>query len=478
VKKCRSTRLVGLCLVTAQAVSSLWMLAASLGCSSTDDGAKDDNSGDGGTDDKTKVGALVDVLDFASTMSEKACSSLASCCTALGLTFDRAGCGDVVLPAMEFYVSDKTEYVEAMGSVCLSSLSAQLSTCSAPWPPELTACRAALPGTVEEGGACLGDFECRPLKNNTVRCTDNVCTAILGIFTPDVVRGGWGSECRDNEECYQGSCQDSECVPTSLSFTCVGQAMPTNPVGTETTCYTDQPCPNELQECVYSPIDEKTTCQVAGGTGQPCHVDGTCDAGLACENQLCVKAGGEGEPCKTDGSCSSGLECRNNPSACHEDPTTHRPECCLPVGGDGEACPNSEACDTNLSCVETTKYCNYDAATGKNACCREAGGERQPCRKDEPCDAGLECVEELCVNAGGLKGPCNEDRSCDEWLECRHDYDVCSLDYVTGTYDCCLPVGGDGELCLADGTCKTGLTCTTVSSCPWDEEAGDNVCCL
>jgi hypothetical protein len=65
-------------------------------------------------------------------------------------------------------------------------------------------------------------------------------------------------------------------------------------------------------------------------------------------DSCCSEAGGDGEYCYDDGTCNAGHVCVTNPGfAC-----PGLSECCVPAGASGEACHADGTCDDGLFCID------------------------------------------------------------------------------------------------------------------------------
>jgi hypothetical protein len=157
--------------------------------------------------------------------------------------------------------------------------------------------------------------------------------------------------------------------------------------------------------------------------------------------EQCVPAGGEGEHCYSDWSCDAGLGCTAD-------------EYCLPSVGLGEACdPNQTPCDSGLRCMPDSD--------GSNHTCEETGEEFQACNRDYTCnETRLECVmlgmRDACYERGTPNSPCDTGNTCyDSTTSCVYS------DQLGGYF--CLSTGGIGEICNADQTCDdAGAECISV----------------
>ena len=458
------------------------------------------------------------VVGFVRDVAETACNSLKSCCTSIDVKLDSAGCKRVVPATLRLYYSSRVELKESKVSQCLEQVSEALAKCKGTWPPSLSACHAALAGTVPQGQQCSFDFECSAVKGRLVACSKGRCTTRDEEDDQGAAPvSDWGQTCSSGADC-EGTCEGGYCTPGALLRTCAGETLPVGPIsGTGgDLCIPGAPCPQDSEECVYDSGEHRYQCQPAGGANMPCHGDETCDGeDLACADGLCLKAGGEDEPCRSDGTCDKGLgciashecgitaglngttecclgkgesndpcneqrgcatgyECRSDTSCMVPATSTDVDSCCVEVGGRGQPCPEKGACDEGLECGESSSCTGSFGSASE--CCIETGTVRNPCKSDGTCGPGLACAgtgsscpygEPCCVYAGGTNEPCYDDDTCDESLSCVPCDDG----------SCCQPVGGDGQECYGDGSCNAGLVCSVSPECT-RSGIGLAACCL
>jgi len=245
-----------------------------------------------------------------------------------------------------------------------------------------------------------------------------------------------------------------------------------------------EPCdPSVPDMCEIGLVCDSGTnvCVQAGGEGQPCYQDGTCDEALGCLDNVCVQAGGEGQPCYKDGTCNEALGCINGvcrpmggqDQACYQDGTCDDPLLCISgtctrVSGPGEACggDNDYPCDPNqeLWCIAgtcqgrvpvgehcdalTTGPCVEGAACAADGMCHVEGDECDPDATPTGCVDGFMCMKNssYCYNNHGVWncciGPQGFGESCDDpqlemcadSLTCRDSIEECKPPYI-----CCLP---------------------------------------
>ncbi len=180
-------------------------------------------------------------------------------------------------------------------------------------------------------------------------------------------------------------------------------------------------------------------------------------AGQGC----CVPAGGLGEACFEDNSCDAGLMCGDRPDLCPQG------RCCLEAGGLGQMCLEDRTCDDGFAC-ERCGGGGPDAPAGEE-CCVLAGGLDEPCLSDGTCDPGFGCVNDW--------GVCGESRSnccktaADPFAPCAAQ--PCTADYVctgagsacTASEPCCVPRPDLGEDCYNSPICPSGAYCAADVAC-------------
>ena len=251
----------------------------------------------------------------------------------------------------------------------------------------------------DPGQECTRDpsgwLRCQPTGGLGEACSsEGTCNADLSCLDARCLPAGeQNAPCREDGGCNQGlvcragsnSCEiyqdisgrsyggDECCVP-ALGAPCSAS----DPCEEGMYCVTADRC-NEYSQC----------CQPAGGVGESCLPNGSCDPGNACdmESRLCAPAGGARQDCLPDASCNDGFTCFDISTEatiiterirglC---PDLEKP-CCVPLAGKGESC-ESALCSRELECVERLNWS-----------CIESGGLGELCRENNRCDAGLACV--------------------------------------------------------------------------------------
>ncbi|MCC6622502.1 MAG: hypothetical protein IT385_14655 [Deltaproteobacteria bacterium] len=365
------------------------------------------------------------------------------------------------------------------------------------------------------GGTCLswgGSNEpCGPGEacDAPLGCVSDRCTAT----------GGDGEPCNPGGTCDTGdlACNGTLCVPAGgESELCRATATP---------CDAGLVCVNQAGS-VCAGVAGNRCCHSSGAVGEPCNVDGSCDAVTSvCKTSAslswsleCVLGQGPLAPCDTDHPCQGDHFCAPGDAVCGPGVT-----CCQarrPVGGpcdgDGGRCLPGLACASQnlMPCPDGLAYCCVEAGAQDEACrypdnacdaglgcllgrCRPGGDVGQPC-VGGVCDTGA-CLQGMCRDtsgACGIGGSCPPGRSCQDgqclarggvWEACNpgDSCDAADLRCVTSGVGgacpwavsmCCVPAGGEGEVCLAGDACASAdLACAMVNPlCDID----DQKCCV
>ncbi|TPV94964.1 MAG: hypothetical protein B7733_12455 [Myxococcales bacterium FL481] len=220
---------------------------------------------------------------------------------------------------------------------------------------------------------------------------------------------------------------------------------------------TNDDCDPLTGACVYTPVDDGTSCTLDSGAA------GQCSAGE------CVDAG----ECDSDDDCSDGLFC-NGEETCNTDTR----EC---VGGtepcteDGDVCNGTVTCDedadecldgTPLDC-EDNNECTADACDSITGCSNDPVADGTSCESGTgTCQAGT-CVTDLCLNVEcDDNDACNGLEVCDENtgdcvdgtpLDCE-DNNECTADACDATTGCSNEPVSNGTLCdQGGGSCQDGV---------------------
>lgn len=204
-----------------------------------------------------------------------------------------------------------------------------------------------------------------------------------------------------------------------------------------------------------------------GGPPFTCSADGHCDPGQRCVEGRCVDDGGAlGEACEGDEDCVQG--------ACLDTPVGRIcTERCDPSAGDPDVCVEGFACVEIEPC-------------GDGVCIPGAAGEAIA---GEPCVEDLDCASRLCLSPAGAAEPqCSRrcdpalDQSCAEGAHCQEQAvgcGACFADCLPGECQVgsvcldgrCQPLVADGEPCVDDQECRSGL-CVDLTCGGDDVDAG------
>jgi hypothetical protein len=174
----------------------------------------------------------------------------------------------------------------------------------------------------------------------------------------------------------------------------------------------------------------------------------TCQAGLLCQGvgtaQACVPmppCGAEGQPCcgGNNGTCNAGLAC-DNPAGLNN-------STCKNCGAIGGACCSGAVCQMGGLCI--------GAVNGMGGMCQHCGAMTERCcggvNAPNTCVAGLTCqgqgTTQACLPApptGGMGQPCGPNATCNgNNLEC-----VGAMGGRAGTCEAC---GGLNQRCCGNG---------------------------
>lgn len=231
----------------------------------------------------------------------------------------------------------------------------------------------------------------------------------------------------------------------SLGFECVGHAFCDRSAGT---------CPG--------------TCTDPRPAGGDCGDDAHCRAGLVCseETSRCVAPSGAGAGCEQgEPPCRSGLVCIGADEEAGT-PGTCRTLDEVLVAAEGESCDLEGGvwCQEGLSCVVTSA-----SLAGVTLECRSEVGSGGSCFVGLPdqCPAGEYCAGHN-LTLGMPEGDCEPlpsagDPCADAFLGPR-----CEADHVCVS-DVCRPLQRNGEGCMADVQCYSGVcdagACTAPETC-------------
>jgi hypothetical protein len=233
-------------------------------------------------------------------------------------------------------------------------------------PPE---CKAAVVGTVDDGGACTLDAEC---KGGSSYC--RVEASCPGMCAP---KEPAGASCKRNDDCATGlQCSETtdKCFkPAGDGDACGGGSAPE--------CGPWMFCLGEDEDAQKSGTCAEGSVAFAGNDGDDCWVDGKplCKDGLHCVLSADVSAG------KLVGKCGKPLAAG---AACNP---------ALP-----DACPIDEFCKLAPNTFDGT----CSKKPGANEPCGPGLGDSDVCATDTRCDGGT------CRPRQKLGGSCSDDAVC------------------------------------------------------------------
>lgn len=207
---------------------------------------------------------------------------------------------------------------------------------------------------------CLEGLSC---SNTTNYCIPTPSTAGDNCFD--------AGECGDGLRCDGGSCveagnagqmcyEDNTCEAELVCFDAESNAIC---IDTPGECSPINTCDAGYQ-CITEPWGTESYCIASGAEKEPCwQPSSTCDeAGLQCisdysacggyfqNHTCCLPAGGEGERCLDDQSCNYGFACVDN---YYPDVTCDGDlyQCCAESGMENQPCNSDDTCDEpSLSC--------------------------------------------------------------------------------------------------------------------------------
>jgi hypothetical protein len=201
---------------------------------------------------------------------------------------------------------------------------------------------------------CLDDFDC--CDDGRCRCEDEQCS--------------YGNVCRDDADCFEGTCVDGECHACMEDADCFASGSECID-GQCTECSGDADCRNGL------------VC--AGGFCEECADDHQCADGTRCSDHECVAY-----QCQDDDDCGVLTECKQH--ECVERGCLSDRECIQYMRD-----PRARCSDDDGRC---TVKCQTDAEcgspfTGALRACHEGTCE------DIGCDSDVECRARLYTEANG-----------------------------------------------------------------------------
>ncbi len=202
-----------------------------------------------------------------------------------------------------------------------------------------------------------------------------------------------------------------------------------------------------------------------------CELDGDCDAGEVCEQNVCVPD----VECNVDQDCDAGEVCVVN--LCVPDVECNVAQDCAA----GEVCVANE-CVPDVECNVDQDCAAGEVCTG-NVCVPDV-----ECNVDQDCAAGEVCTGNVCVP----DVECNFDQECPVGqicfanecvpdLECNIDQDcpvgeICVANECMPNIECTLDADcGAGEVCVAN-SCVPDIECAVDQDCADNNDCTVGVC--
>jgi hypothetical protein len=285
-------------------------------------------------------------------------------------------------------------------------------------------------------------------------CTEDGGTCLFTTyqFTATIV-------CNDSDE--DGLADVGTC--TSWDNQVVGTC--TNELGTD---------PGTGSKCNCGPIN-------IGDLYFGCRVDGDCDDGIACTDDVCTVEGNVGTCSNTpnDGYCDDGAFC-NGVEFC--DPALDCQAGTAPVCDDGVDCTIDSCNETTDSCDSTpdNSYCDNGLFCDGAEICDPA----LDCQAGTApnCDDGVACTDDSCNEATDScdnianNGNCNDGlwcngiEYCDPALDCQAGTPPVCDDAVGCTDDSCDEASDSCVNTPVDANCDDGAWCNGAETCDPDND--------
>lgn len=273
----------------------------------------------GGCSSSATKNPPVAVADFPTAFADALCGSAATCCAAIGGTFDATKCRDTAAQQSTYLNNappGSTYDAQAAGD-CVAQVSAQYGSCpdSLLNPHGTTSGCSLYTGTAKLGESCANKLCARTSEKGPLMCEprSGVCTAVVAAATgapccPGLAYGG--TTCRNEQGGILPLCSNTSsfCDPNSL--VCVA------PLNDGVTCdarYGATPC-RSGSYCSRQATGP-AVCAPLPGAGAPC-AGGLCASGLSCSrtSDTCAPPLAYGAPCDgttPGGGCADGLQCTN-----------------------------------------------------------------------------------------------------------------------------------------------------------------------
>ncbi len=363
-------------------------------------------------------------------------------------------------------------------------------------------------------------------------CTDDQCTLLGCVNTPNTDPCDDGNPCSKNDACNNSSCGgtpyscpvSNECI---LSSVCDGLGECTETARDAGTPCTDDnnPCTADecdgLGACGHDPVEDDTPCddfnlcttgdKCLGGVCSDgndvqcepldqCHVAGECDPMTGeCSNPPAENGTtcDDGNPCTFDDQCLEGACTGGTQNPCTPPDDCHGAGTCDPLTGtctyptleDGTTCNDGNLCTQRDICSKgvckgldpitctVISPCHYrgtcEPSTG--VCSTPLRPDGTTCDDSNACTTGTSCTQGVC--GGGTTKTCPAQNNCHEDGVCNTETGVCSVVRKDDGAPCT-----DFNQCTSADQCLNGscvglsYTCYDGKSCTTDTCKGDGTC--
>lgn len=290
----------------ARAAALLVLLAvcALVGCS---DGSSKTNSG------STTMATRVAAEDFSAAFASAYCQ-IGPCCQKESYAFSQTACEASITAFIDAGLNAKladpgVSFDETAASACVESYRKLVTACTDESLEQAadSACQAVYHGTVPEGGACLVDEACSPIRGaEYANCDHGLCKR--GADSIDAFHAGLGQPCRET------------CAEDSYGYGCSTAGGLSDPPEVAASCYK-----SDGLYCTRAYV-----CAPLPKIGEACP-ESVCDVDSYCNGSVCVASGTTG-PCPTYEACLSTSYC--------DDETLM----CIPLKDDGSSCNGNSEC--------------------------------------------------------------------------------------------------------------------------------------
>lgn len=315
------------------------------------------------------------------------------------------------------------------------------------------------------GRACTQDRDCP----NRARCIEGQCRPGLRCWDDQGIRptGHCVDECRTDEDCVDGECRLSQCLPR-IGCDDLVPCVPDTfwPCERDADCVqgVDQVC--ESGRCVarQSGCAHSEACDPVTLACVPsCREDAECPPGRTCRSGACFPRA----RCQQHSQCPQGMVC-----ACPRGKLCSRPGEegeCRPACKSDEDCPLRMVCAESLGRLSCQPGCVSDRDCGPDERCSLSSGicvqDPDYCKFTELCPTCTVCRDGSCRPARTAETPhcqsCFDDSGCGEGGVCLagHCAVACGTEGCPSGFGCAKRQDARGEerfVCLPlDGRCDT-----------------------